>query len=275
MESIPSAPGVVLVFFALENRFIFAPVPALEDWLPPPPDLHIEDVELTSAGGTRIHAWWMRPPRWEPSQGAILYAHGNAGNLSHRGENLRRWRDLAHLAVLIFDYPGYGHSSGMPTESGCYAAADAAYDWLTRVAKVPGERLLLYGGSLGGAVATDLAVRRPHRGLILVSTFTSLADMAKLVVPWLPAHWLFRKRFDNLGKIAAVRQPVFIAHGTADTVVPYTQGERLFAAANEPKHFFPMPGFDHNHAPPPDLYRSASAFFARAETTSPPAAAGR
>lgn len=261
------------MLLALENRFIFFPVPALEDWLAPPPDLSIEDVEFTSAGGSRIHAWWMTPPNWEPSQGALLYSHGNAGNLSHRGEGLRRWRDLMQLAVLIFDYPGYGHSSGVPTEAGCYAAADAAYDWMTGVRKVPGERLLLYGGSLGGAVATDLAVRRPHRGLVLVSTFTSVADMAKLHFPWLPARWLLRNRFDNLAKIAACRRPVFMAHGTADTVVPYGQGERLFAAAHEPKQFFPMPGYDHNHTPPSDFYRSLREFFARSEAASPPSAA--
>ncbi|HTU21126.1 MAG TPA: alpha/beta hydrolase [Gemmataceae bacterium] len=241
--------------------------------MPPPPDLNIQDVELTGAGGSRLHAWWMTPPDWEPGQGALLYCHGNAGNLSHRGEGLRRWRDLVQLAVLIFDYPGYGHSSGVPTEAGCYAAADTAFDWLNRVQKVPGERVLLYGGSLGGAVATDLAVRRPHRGLVLVSTFTSVADMANLRFPWLPARWLLRNRFDNLGKIAACHQPVFLAHGTADTVVPYTMGERLFAAANEPKHFFSMPGHDHNHTPPPDFYRSLRDFLAQVETTSPPPAA--
>jgi fermentation-respiration switch protein FrsA (DUF1100 family) len=265
--------GVLLVLLALERRFIFFPVPALEEWLPPPSDLHIENVELTSSSGTRIHAWWMTPPGWKASQGALLYCHGNAGNLSHRGEGLRRWRDLMGLAVLIFDYPGYGYSSGVPTEAGCYAAADAGYDWLVRVTRVPGERLLLYGGSLGGAVAADVAVRRPHRGLVLVSSFTSVADMAKLRFPWLPARWLLRHRFDTLSKISTCRRPVFIAHGTADTIVPYAQGDRLFAAANEPKQFFPMPGYDHNHTPSPDFYRSLTEFFARAETTAPPHAA--
>ncbi len=261
------------MFLALENRFIFFPVPALEDWLAPPPDLHIEDVYLTSNRGSDIHAWWMTPPKWEPHQGALLYCHGNAGNLSHRADALRHWRDLQHLAVLIFDYPGYGHSNGVPTEAGCYAAADAAYDWLTQVQKIPGERILLYGGSLGGAVATDVAMRRAHRGLVLVSTFTSLLDMAKVRFPWLPARWLTRTRFDTLRKIRACHRPVFIAHGTADTVVPYELGERLFVAANEPKEFFPMSGLDHNHAPPPDFYHQVGEFLARTEMIGPPFAA--
>jgi fermentation-respiration switch protein FrsA (DUF1100 family) len=261
------------VLLAFENRFIFFPVPALEDWLPPPPDLNIEDVHIQCNSGTSIHAWWMTPPGWEPKRGALLYCHGNAGNLSYRGEALRRWRDLLHMAVLIFDYPGYGYSSGVPTESSCYGAADAAYDWLTGVRKVPGESILLHGGSLGGAIATDVAVRRPHRGLILVSTFTSLADMAKVRFPWLPARWMLRTRFDSLRKIPNCHQPVFIAHGTADSVVPYNLGERLFAAANEPKKFFPMPGLDHHQAPPPEFYRAVGDFLARTETIVPPSTA--
>jgi fermentation-respiration switch protein FrsA (DUF1100 family) len=261
--------GVLLVLLALENRFIFVPATAARDWQPPPADLNIQDVELTSAEGTRIHAWWMTPRDWRPEQGALLYCHGNAGNLSHRGEVLRRWRDLMHLAVLIFDYPGYGRSEGRPTEAGCYAAGDVAYDWLISVAKVPGERIVLYGGSLGGAIATDLAVRWPHRALVLVSAFSSLPDMAQRQFPWLPARWLVRNRFDNLRKIAACHRPVFLAHGTADRVVPFAQGELLFAAANEPKQFFPMRGYDHNHTPGPDFYEALRQFLERTETISP------
>jgi fermentation-respiration switch protein FrsA (DUF1100 family) len=255
----------LFVLLGLENRFVFAPTRAIQDWQPPPADLHIQDVELTSSDSTRIHAWWMTPHDWQQADGALLYSHGNAGNLSHRGDGLRRWRDQMHLAVLIFDYPGYGRSSGRPTEAGCYAAADAAYDFLTDTAKVPGDRIMLYGGSLGGAVATDLATRRPHRALVLVSVFSSLADMARLVVPWLAAGWFIRRRFNNLAKLPACHQPVFIAHGTADRVVPFSQGERLFAVANEPKMFFPMAGYDHNHTPPLAFYEALRQFLARPE----------
>ena len=258
------------MLLGLENRFVFAPTRAIQDWQPPPADLNIKDVELTSAGGTRIHAWWMTPHHWQPADSALLYCHGNAGNLSHRGEGLRRWRDEMHLAVLIFDYPGYGRSSGRPTEAGCYAAADAAYDFLTDKAKVPGDRIVLYGGSLGGAIATELATRRPHRALVLVSAFSSLADMARLILPWLPAAWFIRRRFNNLAKLPACHRPVFIAHGTADRVVPFSQGERLFAVANEPKMFFPMPGYDHNDTPPPAFYDALQQFLAHEEAMPDP-----
>jgi fermentation-respiration switch protein FrsA (DUF1100 family) len=261
--------GVVLLLLALENRFVFLPLSEAEDWAPPPPGLPVEDVDLTSADGTRLHAWWTTPPDWRPEHGAVLYCHGNAGNLSHRGESLRDWRDRVHLAVLIFDYPGYGRSGGRPTEAGCYAAGLAAYEWLTRVKQVPAERVVLFGRSLGGAVATELAIRHPHRALVLMSAFTSLPDMAALQFPWLPARWLVRNRFDNLGKIAACTRPIFIAHGTVDGIVPFVHGQRLFAAAGEPKQFFALHGHNHNHPPGPDLYEAVRTFLARTETPAP------
>jgi len=117
--------GVFLVLLALERWLIFRPSPAA-DWVDPPPGLHAEDVWLAPAGGDRVHAWWCPPEGWEPSRGAVLYAHGNAGNLSHRGESVRRWQERVGSGVLIFDYPGYGKSTGRPSEAGCYATADAA-----------------------------------------------------------------------------------------------------------------------------------------------------
>src|SRR5207248_5963463 len=128
------------------------------------------------------------------------------------------------MPVLIFDYPGYGRSEGSPSEAGCYAAAEAAYAWLVQTQQVPPGQIILYGGSLGGGVAVELARRQPHRALILVSTFTSIPDMAQQLYPWLPARWLVRNRFDSLAKIGQCTQPVFIAHGTADGLLPYTQG---------------------------------------------------
>jgi fermentation-respiration switch protein FrsA (DUF1100 family) len=250
---------VFVVLRRLVSRFLFHPVGHARDWLPPPPGLHVEDLDLASADGTRLHAWWATPSGWQPEHGALLYCHGNAGNLSHRGEGIRRWLDLFGMGVLIFDYPGYGKSGGRPTEAGCYAAADAAYDWLL-AAGVPGDKVLLYGGSLGGAVAIDLASRRPHRALVLVAVFSSLEDMARKLFPWLPTRWLVRDQWDNLAKIRLCTHGVFIAHGTADRVVPYEQGERLYAAAPEPRQFFPMSGYDHNHTPGPEFYQALRSF---------------
>lgn len=237
----------------IENAFLFRPTPASREWLSPPND-RVRDVELRLADGTVIHAWWCPTQNWGPSQGALLNCHGNGGNLSHRAASIDRWQKEMGLAVLIFDYPGYGKSHGRPSEAGCYAAADAAYDWLLNEQRVPAERILIYGGSLGGAVAVDVGSRREHRGLVLVSTFASVHDMALQRFPWLPVRRLLHPRFDTIGKIERCRRPLFLAHGTADRVVAFSQGERLFARANEPKEFFRMEGLDHNHTPLPEFY---------------------
>jgi fermentation-respiration switch protein FrsA (DUF1100 family) len=253
--------GVLLLLLALENRFVYFPATVAENWEAPPSD-RIEDVQLTSSDGVKIHAWWFLR---EGAKGAILYCHGNAGNLSHRGQSMLALQKEMGESVLIFDYPGYGRSQGQPSEAGCYAAADAAYDWLLSVPKVPGEGIILYGGSLGGGVAVDLAARRPHRALLLAKTFTSMPDVGKHLHPWLPVHWLMHNRFDNLAKIGKCAGPVVIASGTADELIPFSQGERLFAAANEPKLFVPLEGSDHNAPLPLDFFRAVREFLTKAE----------
>src|SRR5437764_11062916 len=99
-----------------------------DDWAAPPAGLQVEDLTLTDEGGTPIHAWWCPPPGWEPGQGAVLFCHGNGGNLSHRGWALANFHQRLRMGVLLFDYPGYGRSGGTPSEAGCYAAGEAAYD---------------------------------------------------------------------------------------------------------------------------------------------------
>src|SRR5262249_37012499 len=146
-------------------------------------------------------------------QRILLFCHGNGGNLSHRAWEIGEWQRRLGDSVLIFDYPGYGRSDGKPSEQGCYAAADAAYQWLLEEKHVAPEQIVIYGGSLGGAVAVELALRHDHRALVLQDTFTSIPDMAQHQYPWLPARWLVRQQFDSLAKIGQCRRPVFIAHG--------------------------------------------------------------
>jgi len=256
--------GVVLVLLALENSLVYHPVRADRDWYPPP-NARVQDVALTSADGTAIHAWWCPTQDWDRGRGAVLYCHGNAGNLSYWGESVDLWQKELDASVLIFDYPGYGRSGGRPGEAGCYAAADAAYSWLTQTRHIDPDLVLICGESLGSGVAVDLASRRPHRALVLISAFTSIPDVAQGIYPWLPARWLMRNRFDSLAKIARCRGPVFVAHGTADALVPFAQGRRLFEAANEPKHFFCMDGCDHDHRRDTDLRQELRLFLARAE----------
>ncbi|MBI1833131.1 MAG: alpha/beta hydrolase [Planctomycetes bacterium] len=244
--------GLVSMLLFLENWLVYQPTRFEQHWQPPPsPD--IEDVHLASADGTRIHAWWCPA---KDSDTALLYCHGNAGNLSHRGNSMVKLRNLLNVSVLIVDYPGYGKSEGSPTEQGCYAAAGLCYDWLIDKKNFPAKKIILYGGSLGGGVVTDLASRKEHRALVLIKTFSSLPDVASDLYWWLPApkQWLMSNRMESIRKIGSIHQPVFIAHGTTDSLIPYAHGERLFAAANEPKRFFKMPGHDHNMPLPDEMF---------------------
>ena len=251
--------GLVSMLLFFENRLVFHPTTAAQHWQPPPPNADIQDVTLHSTDGTRIHAWWC--PAKDSDQ-AILYCHGNAGNLSHRGGAIAKLRQLLGASVLIIDYPGYGKSEGFSTEQGCYQAADAAYAWLTVEKKITPKKILLYGASLGGGVVTELAYRKDHRALVLIKTFTSLPDAAADIYWWLPApkRFLMSNRFESLSKIGSIHRPVFIAHGTADTLIPHSHGERLFAAANKPKHFFPMLGANHNDGLPEEFFTSLKEF---------------
>jgi fermentation-respiration switch protein FrsA (DUF1100 family) len=249
--------GIVVVLLLLEDWLLYHPSRA--DGTPPPAGVAVEDVSLTSADGTPLDAWWSTPPGWKPADGAVLFCHGNGGHLGHRRGVFPHWLDMGQ-AVLLFDYPGFGKSGGTPSEVGCYAAGDAALAWLTEAQRVPAGRVVLYGGSLGGAVAIELARRHPCRALFLVSTFTSFPDMAHKVVPWMPGRWLVHNQFDNLGKIAHCHVPVFVVHDRGDDLIPFSQGERLFAAAAEPKQFFATTGIHHNDQPGSDVYPALRRF---------------
>jgi fermentation-respiration switch protein FrsA (DUF1100 family) len=249
--------GALLVLLLLENWLIYRPS-GPEDWLAKPQG-EIEDVALVSADGTRLHGWWYAKPG---SGTALLFFHGNAGNLSWRGDAMMSLRDQLDVGVLIIDYPGYGKSQGRPTEAGCYAAADAAYDWLTTEQRIPGPNVLLCGESLGGGVAVDLASRKPHRALILIKTFTSMPDVGQGLYPFMPVRLLMRNRFDSLAKLDDCKQPIFVAHGDNDHVIPFSHGERLYTAAHAPKQFLRLEGADHNDPLPFEFYEQLKSFLA-------------
>jgi hypothetical protein len=196
------------------------------------------------------------------ADGALLYSHGNALNLSHRGPSIVRWAQELNLSVLIYDYPGYGKSTGKPDESNCYAAADAAWKWLTDDEGIENRRIILLGASLGGAMATDLAAKNDCRALILIKAFTSIPDMASHRFPWLPARYFVRNKFDSISKLPTCRCPTLIVHGAGDRVVPFFCGEELFAVAREPKEFLRLDG-DHNDALPADFFSRVRQFLDR------------
>jgi hypothetical protein len=232
--------GFFVLSFSLIDRLIFQPSPGV-DLTPEALGIEAESVFLEAEDGVRIHAFFL------PSPGAtrsLLFLHGNAGNASHRLPNAA---DLAALGtdVLLLEYRGYGLSEGRPDEEGVYADARAGLEHLRASRASPLERIVVFGRSLGGAVAVDLAADRPLAGLILESTFTSVADVARAAIG-IPIGALIGRRFPADEKITRVRCPILFFHGDRDRIIPFELGQRLFAAAPEPKAFETIAGAGHN-----------------------------
>jgi uncharacterized protein len=251
-----------LVLLAFEKRLAFPGWTFDRAWAEPPAGVATEEIDLAASDGKSIRAWWVVPDGWTPDKGAVLFAHGSGRNLSHAGGNLRRWRDALGTAVLGFEYPGYGMSSGKPNEASCYASANAAFDWLVAVKNIRPKDVVLVGESMGGAMAVDLAARHDCRMLILLGAYTSFPEIAQKHYFWIPCRHLLSLQFDNLGKIPTIRTPLFVGHGMVDDVVPFSEGERLYEAAPEPKRFYPMPNHPHMHPRRPDFYDAVRKFLA-------------
>ncbi len=222
----------------LERSTVFLPSRALTAR---PGDLGLpyRDVFIPTADGPQLHGWLIAEglPGRRP---LLIFHHGNAGNIADRLEKVALFHGMG-LDVFIFDYRGYGRSEGRPTEKGFYVDALAAYDFVVNHWSVPPGRIVLYGASLGGAAAVEVAAARPAAVLILDSTFTDAADMARTILPWIPPA-LLSVRLDNLGKIRRVRIPKLFLHSEEDEVVPYRLGRALYAAAPPPKRFVTLHG---------------------------------
>jgi hypothetical protein len=202
--------------------------------------LAFEEVLTKTDDGESIHGWFVDAG---PGNPVLLVSHGNGGNISHRLDKLRIFRE-AGASVLLYDYRGYGRSTGRPSEQGTYRDAQAAWRWLASRGIGP-DRVILYGESLGAAVALETALRRPCGGLILDSAFTSTADMGRRLLPLLPVDLIVRFRYDSIAKIGRLQVPLLVLHSAGDDIVPFAMGRRLFEAAPEPKTFFEMKG-SHN-----------------------------
>ena len=235
--------AICLLMWLFQERLLFLPgIPgrALEA-TPQALGLPFEEVTLATADAVRLHGWWVPAPG---ARHTVLHLHGNAGNVSHRLQVLQVLHELG-VNVLLFDWRGYGRSDGKPTEAGLQQDADAAWAYLTQQRGIAPRDIVLHGQSMGGPFAAGLAARVRPAGLILESTFTSVPEMAAQLYWWLPARWLARLRLDTLGALAEVRCPVLVVHSQADEIIPYTHGERLYAAAREPKRLLTIGG-DHN-----------------------------
>jgi len=200
-----------------------------------------EEVRLVTADGVRLHGWYIPASR---ARGTLLFFHGNAGNISHRLESLQIFHQLG-LNVLIFDYRGYGRSEGQPSEPGTRQDARAAWRYLVDTRGESPQRIVLFGRSLGGALAAWLASHEQPGALILESTFISVPELAADLYWWLPARWLARLQYRTRDYLAGVRCPVQVIHSRQDEIIPYRHGQSLYEAAHPPRTFLELRG-DHN-----------------------------
>jgi len=203
---------------------------------------HLVDCWIATEDGLKLHGWYASN---DSAIATLVMAHGNAGNLSHRVEVIYSLQK-AGFNVLIFDYRGYGRSEGTPDEEGIYKDGRGAFDYVRGLPHVDPRRIVLWGTSLGGAVAVDVAAQRPAAALILESTFTSARDLAGIHYPFLPTAYFLRTKLNSIDKISKIRVPLLVIHGTRDEIVPIRLGRKLFAAANEPKEFYEITSADHN-----------------------------
>jgi len=233
-----------LVLYLLQSRFIYFPDRAI-GVTPADAGMDYEDVTFRAADGVALAGWYVpAPPRRR--RAVVLYCHGNAGNISHRVPTVRLMHDLG-LGVLIFDYRGYGHSAGQPDEQGTYVDADAAWTYLTERRQVPPEDIVVFGRSLGGAVAAHLAERRRPAAAVLESTFTSIPDVAARTYFMYPVRTLSKFHYDTRDRMSRITCPVFVVHSRDDEMIPFEHGRRIYEAANEPKRFLELRG-GHNEA---------------------------
>ena len=231
--------GFALVLYFFQSHLVFYPEAGREIIAAPSHvGLPYKDVRLTTDDGLSLHGWFI--PAAE-ARGTVLFLHGNAGNISHRIDTLQMFHRLGY-STLIFDYRGYGNSGGTPSEQGTYRDAEAAWRYLTEQRRIPSCRIVLFGESLGGAVASWLAARQKPAALVIASGFTSVPDLAQHFYPYLPIRLLARIRYNTRENLRAVAAPVLIAHRPEDEIIPFEHGQALYAAANSPKRFLELGG---------------------------------
>jgi fermentation-respiration switch protein FrsA (DUF1100 family) len=234
---------VFLVILRLgESRMLYVPGGS-RSLVEPPAELGlgVRRVELTASDGVRLVGWAM--PADSSSAYWMLICHGNAGNISEAGRpfHYAGLRALG-LSLFAFDYRGYGESDGVPTEQGLYRDADAAYRYLRDTLDVPADRIVVFGHSLGSAVAVELVGRVPAAGLVLDGALTSVVERAQELFPYAPVRWIAASRYPSIARVGALTIPKLFLHARDDEVIPFAHGRRLFEAAAPPKRFVPLQG---------------------------------
>ncbi len=223
-----------------EYSHVYTPSKKAVPWVVAKGDT-LEDIYFNTKDGVKLNGWFFPATTNSPrKETAILVCHGNGGNLTYLHTLYGRLAETG-ASVLLFDYRGYGNSEGKPSEEGTYCDAQAAYAWL-RENGFATTNIFAYGESLGGGIASELAVREPVGGLVLESTFTSVVDVGAERFPWLPVRLLSSIKYDTHKKLPGIHLPVLIMHSREDRSIAYKLAEKNFAAANEPKMFWEIKG---------------------------------
>ena len=204
--------------------------------------LDYEEVSLTTSDNERLHGWYVPAA---DSRGVLLFFHGNAGNISHRLDSIKIFHELG-LDTLIIDYRGYGQSTGKATEQGTYLDAQATWDYLINSRRIPGDRIIIFGRSLGGAIGAWLGVQNTPAAVIIESSFSSGVDMAHRLYPFLPVRLITRLHYPVVDYASRLNCPVLVVHSRHDEIIPFSMGQAIYAAVKQHKNFLELRG-DHNN----------------------------
>jgi len=226
-----------MILFAMQSKFLYYPIKNISI-TPQEIGIGFEDVFFTTADNVKLNGWYIPAKN---AQFTILFCHGNGGNIMHRLDNIQLLNNLG-VNCFIFDYRGYGKSAGKVTEAGTYLDAKAAYNWLINEKKIDPQRIILFGRSLGGSIAAQLAANVETVALVLESTFTSYVDMGKKFYWYMPVKYFARYKYRTIDYVKDVNVPVLVIHSPDDELVPFEFGRLLYQAANEPKEFVEISG---------------------------------
>jgi uncharacterized protein len=232
--------GIVLLVYIFQSKLLYFPD---KDIITNPGmyGLNYEEVKFKTSDDVNVHGWYIPA---DTSPYTLIFCHGNAGNISHRLESIKQFHELG-LNVLIFDYRGYGKSEGNISEKGTYLDAEAAWNYLKKVKEISPQNIIIFGRSLGAAIACQLAIQKNATFLIMESAFISVPELAAQVYPFLPVRLLSRYYYNNLENIQKISCPVLFIHSKQDEIIPFSHGEKLYSIANQPKQFLEIHG-SHN-----------------------------
>ena len=231
---------IILYVYFMQSSLIFYPnMPDRNlDATPENIGLAYQDIEFLTEDNVRLHGWFIPNKN---AKATVLFFHGNAGNISHRLDSIKRFHRM-ELNVFIIDYRGYGQSEGKITEIGTYLDAEAAWKYLNDTLGFNEKQIIIFGRSLGASIATWLASKQTPAALIIESGFTSVPAMAQRLYPFLPVHWLTHFKYNTKQYVKNISCPVMVAHSKGDDIIPYDEGREIFEAAPMPKQFLEMRG---------------------------------